>query len=369
VLCFAGSINLQPASPEILVREFHEQKKLPATDFKLCAAFQGPRADLFDPESSQARLMITPSRERKSLRDENAIKVDVALVTVPATVADAGGKYLPDLDITDFHVFEDNAEQKIDRLITASEPWNVVLMLDASGSTRFKNEEIQNAALAFVRALRPQDHLMIVSLGSRIYLDSELTGDHNQLTRAIFSPRVEGSTRLYDAVDLVLTERLNRISGRKAIILFTDGVDTGSRLVSAADSLAGIQESEVLVYVIQYNTAKENKRQLPWNAHPGAAPEGVFDNREIYARATQHLQDLSDGTGGRLDRAETVTDLDDAFTNIAEQLRHQYTLSYYSSNPKRGGSYRHIRVSVDMPGVTIRARTGYRAGGKPSTNN
>jgi Ca-activated chloride channel family protein len=371
--------TLMPAKPENLVGRFHTREKGQPGSLRLCAAAGRPlRIPSPRREESKAELVLNKNvpvlpevrgREQTSATDDKTIRVEVSLVTVPTIATDPGGKYIPDLRKSDFHVYEDGREQRIDRLMGLAEPFSVALMLDSSSSTRFKNEEIQNAALAFVRALRPQDRLMIVSLGSRIYLDSELTGDRNQLTRAIFFPRVEGITRLYDAVDLMLTERLNRISGRKAIIIFTDGVDTGSRLVSAADSLAGIQESEVLVYVIQYNTAKENRRQLPWNARPGAAPEGVFDNREIYARATQYLQDLSDGTGGRLYRAETVTHLDDAFTNIAEELRHQYTLSYYSSNPKRDGSYRHIRVSVDMPGVTIRARTGYRAGGKPSTNN
>jgi Ca-activated chloride channel family protein len=370
---------LMPAKPENLVGQFHTREKRQSGSLRLCAAAGRPlRIPAPHLEESKAKPVSNKSvpqlpevhgREQTVAPNDKTIRVEVSLVTVPTIATDPGGKYIPDLRKSDFHVYEDGREQRIDRLMGLAEPFSVALMMDSSSSTRFKSEEIQNAALAFFKALRPQDRLMILSLGSRIYLDSELTGDRNQLTRAIFSPRVEGSTRLYDAVDLVLTERLSRISGRKAIILFTDGVDTGSRLVSAADSLANIQESEVLVYVIQYDTAKENMRQLPRNARPGAAPEGVFDNRVIYARATQYLQDLSDGTGGHLYRAETITDLDDAFTSIAEELRHQYTLSYYSSNPKRDGSYRHIRVSTDMPGINIRARTGYRAGGKPPDNN
>lgn len=361
----AGSINLQPASPEILVKEFHEQKKLPATDFKLCAAFQNPRANALDLESPQGGLMIGPSRERKSLRDENVIKVDVALVTVPVTVADAGGKYLPDLDITDFHVFEDNAEQKIDRLITVSEPWNVVLMLDASSSVRARFEEIQRSALAFVEALRPQDRIMVVSFNSRIYVDSELMSDRIPLLRAISETQLGGSTRLYDAVQLTLTERLERIPGRKAIVLITDGGDTGSWLANSAGTVTQIEESNVLVYAIQHQTQNDTSHGIPTGWTPEVVPKNYFDNSEPYAQAAAYLNALSVASGGRLYHAEAIKNYDAAFARIAEELGHQYMLCYYPFNQKGDGVFHRIRVSVDRSGAVVQARSGYRAIAKP----
>lgn len=361
----AGSINLQPASPEILVKEFHEQKKLPATDFKLCAAFQGPRAGALEPESSQNRVIIAPSRKRSPVKEENVIKVDVALVTVPVTVADAGGKYVPDLDITDFHVFEDNAEQKIDRLITVSEPWNMVLMLDTSSSVRARFEEIQRSALAFVEALRPQDRIMVVSFNSRIYVDSELMSDRIPLLRAISETQLGGSTRLYDAVQLTLTERLERIPGRKAIVLITDGGDTGSWLANSAGTVTQIEESNVLVYAIQHQTQNDTSHGIPTGWTPEVVPKNYFDNSEPYAQAAAYLNALSVASGGRLYHAEAIKNYDAAFARIAEELGHQYMLCYYPFNQKGDGVFHRIRVSVDRSGAVVQARSGYRAIAKP----
>src|SRR5207253_8529594 len=125
--------------------------------------------------------------------------------------------------------------------------------LDTSRSTAFKLEDIQRAAIAFVDQLHSSDCVMVVSFDEDVYIDSEFTSNRDQLRRAIYGTRTGGSTKLYDAVDLVITERLNRLQGRKAVVLFTDGVDTSSKLASARSTLERVEESGALVYPIQYN--------------------------------------------------------------------------------------------------------------------
>ncbi|MGD0310407.1 MAG: VWA domain-containing protein [Acidobacteriota bacterium] len=287
---------------------------------------------------------------------QKAIQVNVTLVTVPVMVMDKAGKCIRDLKASDFRVFENGKEQKIDRLVPDSEPFNVALLIDSSGSTHFRSGEMQQAALAFVDALRPGDRLMVASFDGRISYNSGFTDDHPVLRAAIAQEHQGILTWLYDAVDSVMKERLDRISGRKAMVLFTDGVDNESQRVDAVGSLANIERSDVIVYAIQYDTRKDGlSDRFAVPPPPGYATFG-----ELYARAVRYLRDLTSHSGGRLFRAETMGSLQEAFSQVAQELSLQYTLCYYPADQKHGGSYRRLRVTVDRPNVIVRARTGYR---------
>jgi len=286
---------------------------------------------------------------------QKAIQVNITLVTVPVMVMDKAGKCIRGLEASDFRVFENGKEQKIDRLVPESEPFNVALLIDSSGSTHFKSDEMQQAALAFVDALRPRDRLMVASFDGEISYDSEFTEDHGLLRAAIVQKHQGNLTRLYDAIDGVLRERLDRIAGRKAIVLFTDGVDNESRRVDAAGSLAVIERSDVIVYAIQYDTRKDG---IP-DRYAVPTPPGYATFGELYARAVHYLRDLASHSGGRLFHAETMGNLQEAFSQVAQELSLQYTLCYYPADQKRSSSYRHLRVTVDRPNVIVRARAGY----------
>jgi Ca-activated chloride channel homolog len=319
------------------------------------------------------------------------IKIDTTLVTIPVSVLDHDGKYIPNLTKRDFHLFEDDVEQEITDFNSIEAPFHVALLLDTSQSTNFKLRDIQKAALAFVDQLHTDDQVMVVSFDSDIYIDAEFTSDRDQLRRAIRKTRTGGRTRLYDAVDLVITERLGKVRGRKAVVLFTDGVDTASNLASAESTLGRVEESGALVYPIQYDT--EGDLAGPWGPTRGGTPP-IFRpspfprfphggrrrwqsdqfttwqsprgaRRGDYQRAAEYLHALADRSGARLYRADTTGNLKKAYSQIAEELRHQYSLSYYPSNTARDGSYRRIRVRVEPPKLVVRAREGYRAAPLP----
>jgi Ca-activated chloride channel homolog len=324
------------------------------------------------------------------------IKIDTTLVTIPVRVLDRDGKYIPNLIRRDFHLFEDNVEQNIADFNSIEAPFHVALLLDTSRSTSFKLGDIQKAALAFIDQLHPDDHVMVVSFDSDIYIDAEFTSDRDQLRRAIRQTRTGGWTRLYDAVDLVITERLGKVQGRKAVVLFTDGVDTASSLASAASTIGRVEESGALVYPIQYDT--EGSLAGPWRPMRGGGMPPIFRpspfprfprggrrrwqsdpfttwqsprgaRRDDYLRAAQYLRDLADRSGARLYRADSTGNLKKAYSQIAEELRHQYSLSYYPSNTARDGSYRRIRVRVEQPNLVVRAREGYRVAPQTQTSN
>lgn len=347
-----------------------------------CSALAAFSQSAFHPENGQAsqgaekpKPKLKPPDEDptaatqrpKKADEETTVKFDTTLVNVPVLVLDRSGKYFPDLKRDDFQIYEDSIKQEIDGFNSTEAPFNVALMLDTSNSTRFKLEDIQRAALAFSDQLRQQDRMMVVSFDSKIYVDSEMTGDRKQMRRAILETRTGQATRLYDAIDLVLSERLNKVEGRKAIVLFTDGVDTASKLASALSTLEQVEESNVLVYVIQYDTHND---VASGGVLMMGRPGGPVTTKKIqvpgpgekeYLYGDRYLTEMADRSGARLHKAETLTDVSQAFSQIAEELRHQYSLSYYPANEKRDGSYRKIRVVVSKPDAAVRARKGYRA--------
>jgi len=349
---------------------------------------------------NQGQSQKDPERERSSTRpladntpvtvdETGTIKLDTALVTIPVSVLDRDGKFVPFLKKRDFRIYEDGVEQDIENLTSVEAPFHVALMLDTSNSTLFKLADIQDAAFAFIKQLRQDDQVMVVSFDSKVRFHCDFTSDYDTLRQAIGETRTGGSTKLYEAVDKVV-DRLEQIEGRKAIVLFTDGVDTASRRANFQNTIDKVEESGALVYPIRYDT--ENDQQggpapsagpLPWpTPHPpnrrrwpfgqlaspmfpqwpGRQPSGgVGASSGEYRRAARYLQELADRSGGRLYQADTIYNLSEAFSNIAEELRHQYSLSYYPSNAKKDGAYRRVKVRVEKPGMIVRAREGYRA--------
>jgi Ca-activated chloride channel homolog len=233
-----------------------------------------------------------------------------------------------------------------------------------------------------------------VSFDSRVRLHCDFTSDYDELRDAIYDTRTGGSTKVYDAVDLVI-DRMEQIQGRKAIVLFTDGVDTASRDADYYDTIEKVEESGVLVYPIKYDTEMDlqqggifgpNNNPWPWpipspyprgrrrwpfnpliiNPFPqwpqGRGPQsGRGTSPEDYRLAARYLQELADRSGGRLYNADTLNNVTQAFSMIAEELRHQYTLGYYPTNTKKDGTYRRVKVRVEKSGMVVRARDGYRA--------
>jgi Ca-activated chloride channel homolog len=348
----AGAPRSAPV--ETLVQQFIKKRK-PSSDFPpVCAAWSlsRPATPDAEPDKKEAALRtyqpgLTLPTGAAAATASNAIKVDVTLVTVPVIASDMVGKFVSGLKAQDFHLYENGREQQIDRVVPDLEPFNVALMLDVSGSTIFKHTEIQSAALAFLEAMRPEDQVMVVAFSGFIQVESELTGNRDRLRQAILQTKVSGSTRLYDSLEMVVTQRLDRVPGRKAIVLLTDGVDTASRLTTLALSLERIEESNVLVYVLQYDTQSGLTRLAP---NLGDSP----------ARASEYLRGLSTNSGGRRFDADSIPALREAFLQIADELRHQYAICYYPAAQTPENAFRRIQVTVDRPDIKVRTRLGYR---------
>lgn len=299
-------------------------------------------------------------------QDVDVIRVSTTLVTVPVSVMDRNGRFIRDLKQDQFHLFEDGVEQKIAFFETAEQPFTVALLLDVSDSTVEKITQIKNAAAAFVDELRTDDRVMVVTFDKRVTILCEATSDRRVLNEAIRRAQSGGGTSLYSAIDLVIRKRLKQIRGRKAIVLFTDGVDTTSSDATYESTLRTAEELDALIYAIQFNTyADVSKAQGDASLDPAQmSNSGVVTSKGeplnvAYKRAERYLQLLPDKTGGRFYYAAGLSHLKEIFARIAAELREQYSLGYYPSNKSATKSRRELKMKVSLPNVAIRSRRSY----------
>lgn len=293
------------------------------------------------PAQNPARSQDDP----EEVDEGDVIRVNTTLITVPVNVVDRDGKYVANLRQQDFRLYEEGVEQEIAYFASVDKPFTIALLLDTSDSTRFKLEEIQDAAIAFLDQLRPDDKVMVVTFNSKIEVLSEPTSDRSRLRDAIRRAKSSRGTFLYRAVDLTINRHLNQFEGRKAIVLFTDGIDSGSSRKAYDDNISDAEASNVLIYPIQYETSlvvKNNPRRI-------AKVE----------QANAYLHDAAEKTGARYFAADTPQNLSRAFAFIADELRRQYSLGFYPKTAVRQGQRRQLKVTVNRPNLIVRARDHY----------
>jgi VWFA-related protein len=313
-----------------------------------------------------AKPTATPNvRQEQQPEDEDVVRVETNLITIPVSVYDRNGLYIPGLSKANFRIFEDGVEQEIAYFGVSDKPITVALVLDVSPSTEYRIEEIIRAAKAFVTLLEPLDRVIVMDFDSSVRVRTKPTNDREQIFRAIEKARFGNGTSLYNAVDEALRKQLGKIEGRKAVILFTDGVDTTSRKNSYDSTLDFAEESDSMVFPIYYNTYMDNRRRTG-SPFPGVwgdimAPRGT--TAEEYALGRRYLEEISAATGGRVFRPEsTPGGLMRAFEGIAEELRRQYNIGYVPKTEGTPGQRKQIKVRVNRPNLVIRARDSYIVG-------
>lgn len=349
------------------------------------------------PATARSTPTPTPAVEPDdSAVDGPEIVVDTKLVTIPVRVMDRKGRFLPGLTKANFKVYEDNVEQEVALFSNDAQPFTVALVLDMSYSAKFKAAEIQNAAIEFIDQLRPEDRVTVISFDQEVHIHSEPTSDRKAIYAAIRKAQISTGTSLYEAVDLTINDRLRKIEGRKAMVLFTDGVDTSSRRSNDIDNLRDAMEIDTIIYPIRYDTFADVQRikndpmpqQLPQKPNSNGIPRGgtppivpaknqspfpfpvpavgVPSDKgttvEEYAKGEEYLNELANRTGGQIYVADTLTNLSSAFAKIASELRELYSLGYYPSDDAEAGKVRRIKVKVDQPNVAVKARDRYVVG-------
>lgn len=290
--------------------------------------------------------------------DEEGVVLKAALVNLNVSVTNRAGVALGNLRKEDFDVAENGEAQKIEFFQSTNAPFNLVLLLDLSGSIKDKLDVVKSAALRFIDVLGPQDKVAVVTFTDEIRVVSQLTEDRAELKRRIKAiDQSRGGTAFYEALWFSLMDTLRGTRGqRNAIVVMTDGVDSSldrynpmQTRVSFNQLARRLEEADVIVFPIYLDTEYEE----------------VFErgnsSSEAYAIARDQLERIAEVTGGQIFKAEKVGDLAGVYKQVAAAIRTVYSVGYYPTNSEKDGTFRRVRVLVDRPDAAVRARKGYYA--------
>jgi Ca-activated chloride channel homolog len=313
------------------------------------------------PDNSPMVAAGTPANNSptEEVEEGDVIRVDSQLVTLNVSVIDRQtNKGVLGLTQDDFRLYEDGVEQSILRFDSASAPFDLILLIDLSGSTREVVKLIREAALRFVVAARPADRIGIVTFAGQPALVSAVTLDRERLRSSI--ARIDtaaGDTKLYDATDFALRRFNDPKNGRRtAVVLMSDGLDgtvpgvsrqQGSKL-SYSDLLNVIQEYDGVLYTLWLNTYYEA-------LHPQDTTAEAFDTGH------DRMRELAEAGGGAFYEVERLEDLAGAYERVVADLGTVYSLAYRPANKTRDGKWRAIRVNLNRSAAVARGKHGYYA--------
>lgn len=279
------------------------------------------------------------------------IGVSVDLVLTYVTVMNADGRFVSGLKQDAFQIFEDGVRQSINSFSQEDVPVSMGILLDLSLSMRKKIDQVNRAALAFIRASNPQDQVFLIGFNETAELLQDFTGDIDEISDSLDNAGVMGSTAIYDAIYLGVQKAQTGNKPKKAIVVITDGEDRES-FYSLEELLAKVQESDVQVFCIGL------LNEIP--------KKGLFGgwSKSIPEKARDALVKISEETGGKAFFPTATSDLNKIVAEIATELRSQYAIGYYSSNETRDGAFRRVKIEIAGAKAArqqVRYRRGYFA--------
>jgi len=286
---------------------------------------------------------------------EDTIRINSDLVTIVATITSSLQLGRLELGREDFEILEDGVPQEISNFARDEDlPINLVMLFDSSLSVAQKIAfERRAAARFFERVMRAQDRAALFAVSTDVVVLQDFTGNTKALVNATRQLKAQGATSLYDAVYLA-SEYLKPAEGRRVIVIVSDGGDTTSNK-GLLEALARAQQSDVVIFAVYTGNLNysQNLRDL--------AGERALETMAIETGGEVLRPAVTPGTQGDEADEQSLRELDRAFVRLAEHLRTQFTLGYFSSNDKRDGSFRKLVVRVKKQGFTARTRTGYYA--------
>jgi VWFA-related protein len=287
--------------------------------------------------------------EEPQSRDRGyTIGVNVDLVLMYTSVFDKSGRFVEGLKKDNFQVYEDGVAQNIASFSQEDVPISMGILLDLSGSMRGKIDQINKAAVAFIRASNPQDQVFLIGFNENVELIQDFTSDVDEITDALDNVVVTGGTALYDAIYLGVQKAHTGTKAKKAVVVITDGEDHDS-YYKLDELVAKVQELDVQAFCVGFLNAIPDK--------------GLFGHwsKSVPEKARDALMRIAEETGGKAFFPDKTTDIQSIVSQIASELRNQYSIGYLSSNGARDGSFR--RVKIELAGVSAAsARLRYRRG-------
>ena len=318
----------------------------------------GAFAQQQQPPISPSMQPASPNAPRQSEPQETyKIQSQVNLVVLHTSVLNDRGVFVPGLKEENFRVLEDKVEQKLSVFKQEDVPVSFGLVIDNSGSMRDKRPQVNAAALTFVKTSNSQDEGFVVNFNDDYYLDTEhdFTSDLEEMKTALERIDARGSTAMYDAVIGSVDHLKKGSRDKKVILIVTDGEDNASRH-SLENTVEQAQRNDAVIYAVGL-----------------FSDDDIKHNHREMKKARGALSQLASATGGLAFFPEDAKDTEAICTQIAHDIRNQYTLAYYSTNAARDGSFRTVQVDVTPPHGTgklsVRTRAGYYAARAPSSGN
>lgn len=326
------------------------------------------------PLPSASRGGVTDAEKPSPAQDDGSddvISVTTTEILLPVTVRDAQGRLVTGLDIKGFRVFEDEREQELNSLSFRRVPVDVVLMLDTSSSTAESFDDFRRAAEEFARELAPEDRVSLVKFDDRIELIQDWTRSPVQLRRSLRRITPGMFTRFHEALYVTAREQFGGERRRRAIVVLTDGVDSGRGRVSYAEAARSLLRAEAIVYTIGSTAVQRARKRADLDSLLAGGASSVRFNElriedlrqglRVLDASEKSLADLSGATGGRLYTPAGFDELSRVYKEIVEELRQQYALYYTPKNDRRDASFRRVRVEAGDPSLSVKTRIGYYA--------
>jgi Ca-activated chloride channel family protein len=304
----------------------------------------------------------------------DVISVSTSEVMLPVTVRDASGQLVTNLTREHFRVFEDGREQPLSDLALRRVPVDVVLMVDASSSAAANLDDFRRAVEGFAAKLSPDDRISLIKFDDRVELLQDWTQSRVQLRRSLRRIVPGVFTRFNDALLLASKEQLARARGRHAVIVLTDGIDSGRGYTTLEAALRALLEAQATIYVVSNTEIERQKKREELDSLLASTPAVVRFNElrigdlreglRVLDSSERNLAQLTAATGGRLYKPTSFDELDATYREVAEELRHQYAVYYTPLNKARDGSFRRVRVETKPPTYKVSTRIGYFAPGR-----
>jgi VWFA-related protein len=298
--------------------------------------------------------------ENVEISEGDVIRVDSQLVSLNISVIDRStSRGLAGLVQSEFRLFEDGQEQHIVQFESSSAPFDLVLLIDLSGSTKEVVKLIRAAALRFVNAARPADRIAVITFAGTSTIVSGLTADRDLLRQRIETiDTAKGDTKLYDAINFTMNQiRKDANNARRAaVVVMSDGLDgtipgisrqIGSQ-ISYRETLSNIQEFDGVLYTLWLNT--EYEAMSPEDTQP-----------EAFDAGHDRMKEMAEAGGGVFYPVERLTDLAGAYEQVVADLGTVYSLAYRPSNNARDGHWRAIRIGISRSNAVARGKRGYYA--------
>jgi len=311
-----------------------------------------------------------PKQDEQEIDPDDVISVNTTEVLLPVTVRDSNGVLVSNLTRKDFRIFEDGVEQPLSDLSLRQVPVDVALIVDASSSVAGNLDDFRKAAEGFAAHLAVEDRVSLIQFDDRVVLLQDWTGSLVQLRRALKRIVPGMFTRFHDAMLLASRDQVARGNARHAIIVLTDGIDSGRGSTFDAALRAALQ-SQTTVYVVSNTQIERSRKQEELSVLLSGSDSTVRFNQlriddlrlglAALSDSERNLQQLTAATGGRLYIPTTFNDLERTYAEVADELRHQYTLYYSPLNTKRDGQFRRLRAETTNPTHQVSARIGYYA--------